>query len=59
MKCGEIISKINVDDNYKTHIIRKVIRAGLDQDGVIVKHCGRLYYVNVNRDEVIPQLERK
>lgn len=59
MKCEEIIKKVNVDDDYKLRIIRKVIKAGLDRDGVLVKHCGRLYYVNVNRYEVIPQFERK
>ena len=59
MRCEEMIKKVNVDDDYKTHIIRKVIKSGLDRDGVLIRHCGRLYYVNVDKGEVVPQLERK
>lgn len=58
MKCKEMIKKVNVDVDFKTRIIHKVIKEGLNRDGVFIKYYGRYCYVNVNKNEVFRQLDR-
>ena len=51
--------EIMLDEELKRLIIRKVIKTKCKLDGCCIRYCGKLYYVNVKENKVVPALEYK
>ena len=50
---------MEMDENLKTAIKHKTIKHGYDRDGDLVPYGGRIYYVNIRKDEVVEQNIKK